>query len=141
MNATHFISLIKSCFITFIFGVIYVFTSVLFSADVLIADASMQVLVGTILTFISCLVLNIVVLPIITLIERKRMDSKSFKELLIRYMPIFASPYLILFSLFVLAEGAEYEIIMHVFVVMLVSYTNLYVYLSFVKSHSPIVSS
>lgn len=134
MNAIHFISLIKSCFITFIFGVVYLFTCVICSADVVFADASTQIFIGIILTFISCLALNIVVLPIITLLDRKRMVEKTFKELLIRYMPIFAAPYLILFSLFLFSEGAEYEILMHVFIVMLVSYTNLYVYLSFVKA-------
>ncbi|MEO8146116.1 MAG: hypothetical protein ABI723_00700 [Bacteroidia bacterium] len=141
MNSTHFISLIKSLFITFIFGLLYVFTCVIFSSDAVMGDASIQLLIGSILTFISCLVLNIVVLPVITLIDRKRMDIKSFKELLIRYMPIFSAPFLIAFTLFFFAEGADYEILMHVFIVMLVSYTNLYVYLSCVKSHPPPLSS
>ena len=114
---------------------------VIFSTDAVAADASIQLLIGSILTFISCLVINIVVLPIITLIDRKRMEVKTFKELLIRYMPIFSAPFLIAFILFLFAEGAEYEILMHVFIVMLVSYTNLYVYLRLVKSHPPPLSS
>lgn len=133
MNATHFLALIKNAFISFGFGLLYVFIVFIFCNDVVGAQP-FNLMIGTIFTFISCGVINVIVLPIITLIDRKTMDIKTFKELLLRYMPIFATPFMLAYTLFVLAEGVDLEIVMHVFIVMLVSYTNLYVYLSFVKA-------
>ncbi len=133
MNSKHFISLFKNAIISFIIGLIYVFVVVIFCNDILGEQPYIHLIIGSILTFISCGVINVIVLPIITISDKKIFETKLFRELLLRYMPIFAAPFIILFSLFVLTEGAEYEIIMHVFIVMLVSYTNLYVYLSFVK--------
>lgn len=133
MNAIHFKALLKNLFISFIFGIIYVFFLMIVFSDEVQLEISIHLLIGIVFTIISCGVINVIVLPIITLSDKKAMNEKSFKELMHRYLPIFATPFMILFGIFVLAEGAEIEILMHVFLVMLVSYTNLYIYLSAVK--------
>jgi hypothetical protein len=129
MNANHFKALLKTMFVSFVFGVLYILFLLILFSDIMHEQIAMHLLIGIVLTIISCGVINVVVLPIITLTDKKAMDEKSFKELMHRYLPIFATPFMILFGIFVLAEGAELEIIMHVFLVMLVSYTNLYVYI------------
>lgn len=133
MNSNHFRALLKNLFVSFVFGILYAFFMLILFSDEMHEQGSMHLLIGIVLTIISCGVINVIVLPVITLSDKKAMEEKSFKELMHRYLPIFATPFMMVFGIFVLAEGAELEIIMHVFLVMLVSYTNLYVYLSSVK--------
>lgn len=137
MNAFHFKALLKNLFVSFVFGVIYILFLLIIFSDTMHEQSAMHLLIGIVLTIISCGVINVIVLPIITLSDKKAMDEKSFKELMLRYLPIFATPFMIVFGIFVLDEGAELEIIMHILLVMLVSYTNLYVYLSSVKPPNP----
>lgn len=133
MNANHFRALLKTLFVSFVFGILYIFFMLILFIDEMHEQSSMHLFIGIVLTIISCGVINVIVLPVITLSDKKAMNEKSFKELMQRYLPIFATPFMIVFGIFVLAEGAELEIIMHVFLVMLVSYTNLYVYISSIK--------
>lgn len=137
MNAFHFKALLKNLFVSFVFSVIYILFLLIIFSDTMHEQSAMHLLIGIVLTIISCGVINVIVLPIITLSDKKAMDEKSFKELMLRYLPIFATPFMIVFGIFVLDEGAELEIIMHILLVMLVSYTNLYVYLSSVKPPNP----
>ena len=129
MNANHFKTLLKTLFVSFIFGIIYVLFILILFSDVVHEQSDGHALIGIILNLISCVVINVIILPVITLSDKKAMDEKSFTELIVRYLPIFATPFMIVFGIIVLAEGAETEIIMHVFLVMLVSYTNLFLYI------------
>lgn len=135
MKALHFIALIKNAFISFILGLLYVCVCIIFFNDIAYVDGYIELMIGIVLVFVSCGVINVIVLPVITLIDRRTMENQSFKELMLRYLPIFAAPFMIIFGVFVLAEVAEPEITMYVFLVMLVAYTNLYVYISLVKAN------
>lgn len=137
MKTLHFKSLIKSFVAGFILGIVYTLICVLAGTDVFAKDAAIHLIIGSVLAFFISLGINLVVWPVITLLDREAMNEKTFMELVHRYLPLFSLPFMCVLIFFICFPELPAAAEIHVFAVMLTAYTNFYLYLNFLKYSSP----
>lgn len=123
-------ALIISCFTGFLCVIPISFFTVFLSGDLFHFNIDMHIVIMLVLGCISCITLNTIINPLIYLFDNKTMMSQTSTALFYRYMPIYATPFALIFIIVFYEGGMDKEFLAHVFSIMAISYSNLFLFLN-----------